>query len=186
MILYCAYQCFTLTNLPCIPLHHLATSHSDNNTVNLGLAVGLSMGLILCMALPICIGVAIYCKAKRRKRNVRTLVIATAPSSGPTLVTSTRETSFTTTPTAYCTQPSPTQFTPPPYSTQPQPVYKDAQLSSGEAPPSYEDALAYPLASVCYTSVVVIFHYNFFHWLLYRTLRPHRQNEQLLNELLNN
>ena len=146
------------------------------------------------MALPICIGVAIYCKAKRRKRNVRTLVITTAPSSGSTLVTSTRETSFTTTPTAYSTQPSPTHFTPPPYPTQftptpyptqPQPVHKDAQLSSGEAPPSYEDALSYPLAPVCYTSVV-IFRYNLFHWLLYRTLRPHRQNEQLLNELLNN
>ena len=153
----------------------------------MGLAVGLSLGLILCFALPICIGVAIYCKAKRRKRNVRTLVITTAPNSGSTPVTSTQETSFTTTPTAYSTQPSPTKFTPPPYSTQStpapyppqsQPVYKDAQLSSGEAPPSYEDALAYPLAPVCYTSVLLVFNYIFFHWLLYRTLRPHRQSER--------
>ena len=134
------------------------------------LAVGLSLGLILCFALPICIGVAIYCKAKRRKRNVRTLVITTAPSNGSTPVTSTRETSFTTIPTAYPTQPSPTHFTPPPYSTQftpapyptqPQPVHKDAQLSSREASPSYEDALAYPLAPVCCTSIVVMFHYSF-------------------------
>ena len=142
----------------------------------MGLAVGVSLGLILCMALPICIGLAIYCKTKRRKKNVRTLVITTAPSSGPTPVTSTQETSFTTTPIAYSTQT--TQFTPASYPTQPQPVYKDAQLSSGEAPPSYEDALAYPLAPVCCTSVVVMFHYIIFP--LYRTLRPHKQNEQLL------
>ena len=157
--------------IPCLLIFypHQLTLPSTANYV--GLAVSLSLGLIFCFALPICIGVAIYCKAKRRKRNVRTLVITTAPDSGSTPVTSTQETSFTTTPTAYSTQPSPTQFTPAPYPTQftpasyptqPQPVYKDAKLSSGEAPPSYEDALAYPLAPVCCTSVVVMFHYIIF------------------------
>ena len=147
--------------IPCLLIFYPHQLTLPSTADYVGLAVGLSLGLILCFALPFCIGVAIYCKAKRRKRNVRTLVITTAPSSGPTQVTSTQETSFTTTPTAYSTQPSPTQFTPPTYPTQPQLVHKDAQLSSGEAPPSYEDALAYPLAPVCCTSVVVMFHYSF-------------------------
>ena len=130
----------------------------DGSTANVGLVVGLTLGLffgVCFLALPICIGVAIYCNAKKRVRNIRTRVVATTPSTGPSVVTSTRDTSFTNTPTTYPypRQPYPTQFTPAPYSTQftpdpyptqPQPVYKDAQFSYGEAPPSYDAALSFP------------------------------------------
>ena len=140
---------------------------SDDSTANVGLAVGLSVGLffaLCCCGVPICIVVTIYCRAKKRVRNTRTRVVATTPSTGPSVVTSTRDTSFTNTPTTYPypRQPYPTQFTPNPYSaqftpapystqftptpypTQPQPVYKDAQFSYGEAPPSYDAALSFP------------------------------------------
>ena len=121
----------------------------DDSTVNVGLAVGLTVGLffgVFFLALPICIGMAIYCNAKKRVRNTRTHVVTTTPSTGPSVVTSTRDTSFTNTPTTYPypRQPYPTQFTPDPYPTQPQPVYKDAQFSYGEAPPSYNAALSFP------------------------------------------
>ena len=116
-------------------------------TVNVGLAVGLPLGLFfgLCfLAL-----VVVYCNAKMKKRNIRTGAATTSPSSGPDVVTSTQNTYFTTSPTAYPTQPHPmqlypTQFTPARCTTQPQPISKFAQLSSGEAPPSYDAAIAYP------------------------------------------
>ena len=139
---------------------------SDDSTANVGLVVGLTLGLlfgVFFLALPICIGVAIYCNAKRRARNTRTPVVTTTPSTGPSVVTSTRDTSFTNTPTTYPypRQPHPTQFTPDPYSTQftptpyptqPQPVYKDAQFSYGEAPPSYNAALSFPP----YTAPIIV------------------------------
>ena len=150
----------------------------DDSTVNVGLAVGLTVGLffglgcLCCCAVPSCIGVIVYCDGKKRARNTRTSVIATTPSTGPSVVTSTRDTSFTNTPTTYPypRQPYPTQFTsdpystqftpdpystqftPTPYSTQPQPVYKDAQFSYGEAPPSYNAALSFP----SYTAPVTV------------------------------
>ena len=145
---------------------------SDDSTVNVGLAVGLTVGLffglgcVCCCGVPSCIGVIVYCDGKKRARNTRTSVVATTPSTGPSVVTSTRDTSFTNTATTYPypRQPHPTQFTPAPYSaqftpapypTQPQPVYKDAQFSYGEAPPSYNAALSFPL----YTAPVTVSHY---------------------------
>ena len=142
---------------------------SDDSTVNVGLAVGLTLGLffgVFFLALPICIGVAIYCRAKKRVRNTRTRIVTTTPSTGPSVVTSTRDTSFTNTPNVYPypRQPYPTQFTPAPYSaqltaapypTQPQPDYQDAQFSYEEAPPSYNAALSFPP----YTAPVTVSHY---------------------------
>ena len=141
--------------------------------MNVGLAVGLTLGLCfgLCfLALRICILVVVHCNFKRRKRNSGTGVVTTTPTSGPHVVAPAQETSFTTTPTAYPTQPHPTQPhptppyptqpTPAPHLTQPQPVYKDAQLSSGEAPPSYDAAIAYPpyIVSVSDFNKTVIIH----------------------------
>ena len=93
----------------------LSMCFSDDSTVNVGLAVGLNLGLFLgvfFLALPICIGVAIYCNAKKRVRNTRTRIVTTTPSTGPSVVISTRDTSFTSTPNVY---PYPSWFTPASY-----------------------------------------------------------------------
>ena len=136
---------------------------SDDSTVNMGLAVGLTLGMFFGLAVPIFIGVTVYCRAKKSVRNIRTRVVTTTPSAGPSVVTSTRDTSFTNTPNAYpyprqtypaqfTPAPYSAQFNPPPYPTQPEPIYKDPQLSYGEAPPSYDAALSFP----SYTAPVTV------------------------------
>ena len=120
----------------------LSLGLSDDSTVNVGLVVGLTLGLFF--ALP-CIGVAIYFRAKKRVRNTsRTCVVATNPSTGPSVVTSTQDYPRQTYPTQFTPAPYSAQLTAAPYPTQPQPDYQDAQFSYEEAPPSYNAALSFP------------------------------------------
>ena len=104
-------------------------------TANLGLIVGLPVGLFLLLAFiitPFCIIVGVCYASRRRPQTVRTRVAPTTPPpAGTTVITSdqTNETSSATPPTARQHR---------------KPVYKDSQLSYQLPPPSYDAAVAYP------------------------------------------
>ena len=121
-------------------------------TVNVGLAVGLSVAIvfmIILIGVPICVVVAVY-SSNRRRLVTRTRLVATTPATGTTVVTSAGNTSFSAAPTAYPAQPNPgfypSQPPPAPYSTYPpQASYPgQPQEKHGEAPPSYDAAIMYP------------------------------------------
>ena len=102
-------------------------------TANVGLAVGLSVGLFIffCIGVPSFICILVFCVVynQRRRPTIQTRVVSTMPSTGATtVVSSNQNTSFST--SAPVAAPYPTQ----------QPVYKGAQFSSQDAPPPYDDA----------------------------------------------
>jgi hypothetical protein len=120
-------------------------------TSNVGLAVGLSVAIcfiLIIVGVPVCVVVTVYWSNRRRQRLVRTRIVGTTPIGGgaTTVVSSTGNTSFSATPTAYPAQQPyyPTQPPPAPYPSQP--TYSaQPQMKYGEAPPSYhETANAYP------------------------------------------
>ena len=93
--------------------------------INVGLAVGLSLGLltlILLIGTPLCIFLS-----GRANRSVRTRAVATNTSTRTTTVVTSNQTGTST-------------VAPAPYSQEP--VYKDTQFSSQGAPPSYFDVTA--------------------------------------------
>ena len=101
-------------------------------TGNVGLVVGLTVGLsflfITCVGVSALVVCALCAENKRRRSTVRTHAVATTPSGGTTVVTA-NQASTTSAPIAQ-----------PPLQQQ---VYKDAQFSSQEAPPSYTTATAF-------------------------------------------
>ena len=108
------------------------------HVANIGLAVGLSVGLfffLIFIATPFCVVVAVYYASRSRARTVRTRVVASTPPAGTTTATvvtsgQTNETSLDAAPTAYYPAPQHRK-----------PVDKDAQLLP---PPSYDAASAPP------------------------------------------
>ena len=110
-------------------------------TANVGLAVGLSVGLfIFFIGVPSFICVLVFCiiKKQNRRRTVQTRVVTTTPSAGATTVLTSNQNTSLTTPAPVAT----------PYPTQ-QPLYKDTQFSNQDAPPSYDAATAFPQVEVC-------------------------------------
>ena len=94
------------------------------DTVNVGLVVGLAVGLSFLITVPVLVVVCALCA----RSTVRTHAVATTPSGGTTVVTA-NQASTTSAPIAQ-----------PPLQQQ---AYKDAQFSSQEAPPSYTAATAF-------------------------------------------
>ena len=123
--------------------------------INVGLAVGLSVGLfvlVLFIGVPLCIIVRIYCFSGRKTHLVRTRVVATTASAG---ITTSNQTGTSTaapydqtgTSTAALSNHTRTS-TAAPVAYPQEPVYKDTQFSNQDAPPSYTDAIALPNAQV--------------------------------------
>ena len=126
----------------------MVTQSIFHSGINVGLAVGLSFGilaLVLLTGIPLCIFVGVYCLSRKRNRPVRTRVVATNAIPGTaTLVTS--------------NQPGTSTVAPVPY---PQgPVYKETHFGSQGAPPSYTDATALPqpVQVATYTYVALTLH----------------------------
>jgi hypothetical protein len=154
---YCYSYDFECDNGGCVPDSYRCDDYDDcgdnsdeEGCVNVGLAVGLSVAicfLLIIVGVPVCVVVTVYWSNRRRQRLVRTRVVATTPIGGgaTTVVSSTGNTSFSATPTAYPAQQPyyPTQPPPAPYPSQP--AYStQPQMKYGGGPPSYEAANAYP------------------------------------------
>ena len=111
---------------------------SNPSGINVGLAVGLSLGLltlILLIGTPLCIFLS-----GRANRLLRTRVVTTNTSTQTTTVV-----------TSNSNQAGTSTATPVPYPQEPE--YKDAQFSSQGAPPSYSDVTALPPAAQVANSI---------------------------------
>ena len=113
---------------------------------SVGLAVGLSMGilfLIAFVAVPVCAAVGVYVIARIKFQAARLHTVAGSTDQ-------TNETSFATPQTTH-----PTQYPPPP---QQHSAHQDAQLSCQLPPPSYDSAVAFPTYTPqVYTAMCVSF-----------------------------
>ncbi|CAI8020988.1 Alpha-tectorin [Geodia barretti] len=144
---YSSYD-FECDNGQCVPDSYRCDDYDDcgdnsdeEGCVNVGLAVGLSVAIcfiLIIVGVPVCVVVTVYWSNRRRQRLVRTRIVGTTPIGGgaTTVVSSTGNTSFSATPTAYPAQQPYYPAQPPPAPYPSQPAYStQPQKKYGEAPP---------------------------------------------------